>query len=328
MRNCMPKSRPIRQRSLQPACLVALLLLLTGSTAAQGKTLQWDLQPDREYRWIIERTVQQKTRVTEWTESIRYQVAWQVTGRDGDNNMLITQRLLDVRHTLEYSGAAPVIYDSTQDAEIRGDATSLAHHWKPYFDTPRPLILQSNGQLVRAEAKSDDKASPGPTASAPAVVTPAPANPAGGSRLMPPPGLQDGIFRLPGDDISPKHRWVESRTAPWHDQSEAVKLNVTYTYQGEEAVDQQNLDRIDTSTQWEILPEADGSLPIVLERQAGSGVIYFDSQLGHLAKSETSMKLVAWLRRDAGDSQVVEIVVDQKLRFVPAAPRPATAAQP
>jgi hypothetical protein len=342
MRNCMRKNRSTRFRSAPTiavattyaatrvgAMLVGVLLagVILGAIpgTACGKTLEWNLQPDREYRWMIERTVQQTTRVTEWTESIRYQVAWQVTGRDSEDRMIITQRLLDVRHSLEYSGAAPVVYDSTQDAEIRGDATALARHWKPHFDTPRQLVLQSNGQIVRVDAKPDDKAAVNAAAS-PAATPPSVA-PASGTRLMPPPSLQDGLFRLPDEDISPQHRWSETKAAPWQDQAEAVKLNVTYIYQGEEPAEQQSLDRIETLVQWEILPEADGSLPIVLERQAGSGAIYFDAQQGHVARSETSMKLVAWLRREAGDSQVVEIVVDQKLRFVPAAPVPDAAAK-
>jgi hypothetical protein len=238
--------------------------------------------------------------------------------------MLINQRLLNVRHVIQYPDADPVIYDSTQDAETRGDATALAKLWTPHLETTRPHLLQPNGQLVRAEPRAEEPSTaPATIPSGPVVPVPPPP----GARLMPPVGLQEGLFRIPNNELMLNQRWVETKTVPWRDQTEAVKVTVAYTYQGEEQVEQQMLDRIQVGIQWEILPATDGSLPIVMERQNGGGVVYFDAEQGHIARSETSMKLIAWLPRDAGDSQAVEVTIEQKLRILPAAPVPDTASQ-
>ena len=115
---------------------------------AQAKTLQWKLEPDQRYRIAVERTVRQKSPTTDWTETIRYQVLWVVTARDEDQRMQIVQTLTEVKHSLQFPGTQPVVYDSTIEGELRGDAAELARYWKPLLKVERRLTLLPNGKIV------------------------------------------------------------------------------------------------------------------------------------------------------------------------------------
>jgi hypothetical protein len=317
-----------------------------------AKTLQWRLHPEQRLRLIVERTTRQRSPSMDWTETLQYQVLWIVTGRDEDRIHLL-QKLTEVKHTLQLPGTPPVVYDSSLEREPEGEATELARYWRPLLQVERPLTLSLQGRLIRTETPSAGAAgviaaavpstassgapaapsaasTPSPAAAS-AAAAPAAATPTTGSsgpsstqsvRVNVPRGLADVHWALPTDELSQGDSWAESQLAPWRDLADAIKITTSYTYQGEEEVEQRVLDKIVVQARWDVqtLPAAPRQLTI--ERQSGAGVIYFDDQAGHLARAEFSQDLGLRLTPSQADPVQAEVSVALKIHCHPLVPEP------
>jgi hypothetical protein len=362
-----PRSnRTANRRATSQQILFRLLLavataLLPRASTLEAKTLQWRLVPDQRLRLIVERTTRQSSPATEWTETIQYQLLWVVTSRDDDNRMYVAQKLTEVKHTLQLPGAQPVIYDSSLEGEPQGDAAELARYWKPLLNVERPITLSAQGQLVRTEtpppnsstaaaAAATSPATPAgtstsansastPAGAAPTVTTgttanadrtatqSAPPNPVP-ARTTAPRLLPDVNWTLPEDELSLGYSWAETQLAPWRDIADAIKVTTSYTYQGEEEVEQRQLDKIVVQARWDVQPTPAAPRPLSIERQASSGVIYFDEQAGYLARAEFSHDLGVRVSPAQADPVPAEISLLLKIRCHPVLPDPEVEVEP
>ncbi len=301
-------------RSPQTLCwplVLALVVLAAGGSAVQAKTFRWALPAGSEFRLVVDRTVRLKTRTTEWTESIRYQAGWRVAAVAEDGQMQIFQTVQEVKHSLQISNAEPVVYDSTQDIEVRGDAVALARQWMPSLNVERPLVMQSRGRLTRVEAAAKADV-------APATVP----NATGGGRQMPPRSLQGTMLEFPEQDLLPGDDWTETTLVAWGEISDAIAVKTRYTYQGEEPVEQRSLDKFQVAIVWEPQPAAVESDRFRIDRQAGTGLILFDAEAGHLSRSDSTVDLTLRFPRAEGPSEQVDVVTVLKTRLQPIVPAP------
>ena len=294
--------------SMRPCVSVALLC--AAAVPTQARELRWHLQPGNEYRVIVERTVRQKSVLADWLENIRYQMAWTVTAVDDQGQMQIVQKLLEVKHSIQMADAEPVNYDSSHDAEARGDATTLARSWKPLLQIERPFLLLPNGKTERIETPAKD------TGTAASSTTAVPAAGANNTAAVTPPTtattpptsptitttrpvaaklLQDGLWLLPSDDVQPGTHWEESSVLPWGDDGEALRLTTLYEYAGEQTFEQSVADHIDVKLNFATQPRGEGNERLIIERQSSSGSIDFDATAGYLNRSELSHDLVLQL---------------------------------
>jgi hypothetical protein len=314
-------SRAARREAFRLA--LALLLATTICTApACAKTLQWKLDAGQRLLFVVERTVHQKSPTTDWTETIRYQVIWSVTERDADNRIRLVQTLTEVKHALQFPGAPPIVYDSMSDGEPRGDAAELARYWKPLLQVERSQVLLPRGQLVPPEATptpqpTSPAATPAGAGTAPAAVTT--------SRPVPSRPLADVYWLLPIDDLSLGDSWAETQTVSWRDIPDAVKVTTSYTYQGEEEVGQHRLDKIAVQARWDLQPMPTLVRQISLERQSGTGVIYFDAEAGFLSRSDYQQDLVLRIGQPQVEPMQAEISTTLKVRCQPVIPAPDAA---
>jgi hypothetical protein len=347
MRDCI-SSRNERASAGNPhpgsrALLAGLLLAIaTSSASAQTKTLRWNLQPDQRYRITVERSVQQKSPTMGWTELINYQVLWVVGQRDAEDNMQLTQQLTEVKHTLQLSDLQPIVYDSTSAGEPSGDAAELARYWKPLLQVERPVTLSPNGELVRPEAPPAAVAAATPAAAIPTASattgaatgtgTSAGNNANANTNANRPARLLAGVtWKLPTGEIPLGESWAETQLVPWQETPDALKITTSYTYQGEEEIDQQRLDRIVVQARWDLQPSLKPPDQLTIEGQTATGEIYFNNSAGCLVRSEFSQKLTLRVSRAGADLGPVEILTSLKIGCQPvvtAAPEPAPTETP
>ena len=201
-----PPSKVSRAAGRQCAVMGFALLTLWGMPLA-ARELAWQLEPGREYRLQVERVVRQNSPLSTWSETIRYAVVWQVVARDpADGKMQLVQRLVEVRHVMQVQDGEPVVYDSTQATEPRGDAAVLARNWKPMLLVERPMLLLPSGRLEVPAAPPAPASAP-PTPASPTAV-PSTRQPA--AKVLP-----EGLWTLPVGDVTLGTRWAEVAHVAW-----------------------------------------------------------------------------------------------------------------
>ena len=142
------------------------------------------------------------------------------------------------------------------------------------------------------------------------------------TRLSPPRLLADVSWTLPTDDVALGDSWAETHLVPWRDIPDALKVTKSYTYQGEEEQDQRRLDKIVVQARWDVQPMPEASRQLSVQRQVGTGVIYFDEPAGCLSRSEFSQELAIRVSDTQADTVQAEIATVLKIRFQPVIPAP------
>jgi hypothetical protein len=344
-------------RRVSPLLLACLLTLLVGGwEPLPAKTLEWRLMPEQRLKLIVERTTRQRSPSTDWTETIQYQVLWVVTARDEEHRIHLLQKLTEVKHTLQLPGSPPVVYDSSLELEPEGDAAELARYWRPLLQTERPLTLSPRGELIRTEtppavaatasaapaapassAPASSVPPPSPTGAVPAAAgstpTPIPATTttqgnSASTRVSAPRALADIYWTLPADELSLGDSWAETQVAPWRDLADALKITFSYTYQGEEEIDQRLLDKIVVQVHWDVQPTPAAPRQLSIDRQASRGVIHFDGQAGHLARAEFSHDLGVRVTPSQADPVQAEISLLLSVHCHPVLPEPPAEEEP
>jgi hypothetical protein len=333
-------------------CLSAwMIVLLIGSSTLQATTLQWRLMPDQRLRFNVERTTRQKSPSMDWTETIQYQVLWVVAGRDEAGDVQLVQKLIEVKHTLQFPGAQPVVYDSSLEGEPRGDAAELARYWKSLLQVERPMTLSAQGRFIRSQAAPSTTSTPASSAPTSATITSSSPTAAigSGSSSAPPASsssasnspssspsptrpsalrlLADVHWVLPAHELALGDSWAETQLAPWRDIADAIKVTTAYTYQGAEEVEEKRLDKIVVQTRWDVQPRP-APRQLSIDRPVGSGVIYFDNEAGHLARAEFSHDLAVRVSPSQVDAVQAEISVVLRIRCHPVIPEPSPEQEP
>lgn len=327
--------------------LVFVWTVTTGLNGLSGEELRWKLQPGQQYRMFVERTVRQNSPLVQWVEETRYQLLWAVTGVDTSGNMEIVQTVGEVKHSMRWGEADPIEFDSMAGQEAKGDAVNLARHWKPLLSTERKFRLTPRGQFLAAAASpaptpsttgnsssvsgpsSDTSSSSSgvpttslttnPTASTPFLTAPPTTT---GSAATPvsstlPTALRPVYWVLPAESVQVGFQWTDTQSLPLLDRQDAWQVTTAYTYQGHQLLEDRELDRIQVETRWKTAPGSSTPAALTLERQNGTGVIWFDHEDGYLASSQMNQELITRSRRPDGTTFQSEITTTVRVRMEP-----------
>lgn len=329
--------------------LLVSYLVAGGGLAARAEELRWQLQPGQPYRLQVERTVRQNSPLAQWIEDTRYQLVWTVASIDPNGVMEIVQTLADVKHTMRWGESDPIEYDSASGQEVKGDAANLARHWKPLLATERKFRLTPRGQFLAAAVPTTPTPSTpvtGPVTSGatgsetPGVspTVPIPTGPPAATSLptsTPTAPLSSAVpavtpvspttpitprpvyWVLPSESIEIGFQWTDTQTLPLLDRQDAWQVTTAYTYQGHEVIENRELDRIQVETRWKTAPGSTSPGGLTLERQNGTGVIWFDHDAGYLSSSQMSQELIARTRRPDGTTFQSEISTSVRVRMEP-----------
>lgn len=329
--------------------VLACWLWICGGLSAHGEELRWKLQPGQQYRLQVERTVRQNSPLAQWVEDTRYQLIWAVSQVDTSGAMEIVQTVADVKHTMRWGESDPIEYDSASGQEAKGDAANLARHWKPLISTERKFRLSPRGQFLAAtppatttpatpvtgpvtSGSAGEGASASPTVPIPAV-SPSATTPTASSGPNAPlasavPAVtpvspatpvtpRPVYWVLPAESMEIGFQWTDTQTLPLLDRQDAWQVTTAYTYQGHEVVDSRELDRIQVETRWKTAPGTSSPVGLTLERQNGTGVIWFDHEAGYLSSSQMAQELITRTRRPDGTTFQSEISTTVRVRMEP-----------
>lgn len=311
-----PKVNSLQLPRICHATLIMLssLACFSLSSGAEAKTLRWKLTPGQQYQFTVERVVNQKSPIVQWSETVRCELLWRVASKADNGIVEIVQTLVSVEHSLRFPDTPVISYDSLDDGEARGDAAVLAKRWAGKIKAEQRMMLKPNGELAISE--------PEPTStSASSTSTPAVSGlpvSAGTADWQPiPKVLQRTECILPLVDMPEGYNWSTTQTIPWGDDDINLKLTTVYNYQGTKLVDEIPQELVNSTTRWEVVPKPGTVTPLVIEQQQGTGTISFDANAGYLARADRSEELIVRILRPGVEPTQASVETTMKVRCEP-----------
>lgn len=274
-----------------------LVLAVTGtligpSAGCAAKVLSWRLEPEQQYRVVVDWTSKTVIAGSSVTNGTKCDLVWTVKSVDAEGRYEIAQTLVQVKQSLQSADGTVFQYDSTSESEIKGTTAFLATYWKPLLGVERVFTMTSQGKVIESE---ETKAL---TSADNALISRAFGRDAWRT------AVRQGSVVLPIEGLEPKQAWAEPQAVALP--GDASKLTVTrsYTYEGETKKEDSDtpLDLIKVDNRFEIDSDAEKPSPIRIIQQSGSGEIFFDATAGRLVNSKLDQSVT--LRYESKDREL------------------------
>ncbi|MDG2382845.1 MAG: hypothetical protein P8N76_14345 [Pirellulaceae bacterium] len=262
-------------------CLLLLGCIVSPARGQAAKVLQWQLEPDQQYRLVVDWSSQHVLADSTVTNSTKCDLIWAVKSVDAEGQFEISQTLANVRQSVQMNDGAMFQYDSTSDAETTGTTAYLANYWKPLLGGQREFKMSPQGKVTDSEAAN----SLAPTDNA--LVSRAFGR--DGWRTA----VRQGSVVFPPEGLVPNQTWTESQTVVLPTDGGRLAVTRAYTYLGQAKQEGSEtlFEQIKVENQFEIESDEGKPFSIKVVQQNGTGEILFDALTGRLVKSKFDQTL-------------------------------------
>lgn len=279
-------------------CAFAATVFVALPTAQAAKQLRWSLMEGDRFEVEMKQEMKQILTVMDNTvelpTTLTMYMSWQVEDVADNGAITIAQTIDRIKMSIK-APIGDVVYDSDSRKKLDGPAKTIADMLEPMVDAKFTNKMSDRGEIIDVEVPKE-------------AFKGLEANPV----------LKDFFSSKSFRDMMRQASPVFPEAAidegfDWSNETEVktpvgtMKMDATYTYQGEEELDERTVDKVGAKLKIEFSPD-DGPLAAKIEitDQDNSGTIYFDSEGGHL--SSTSMKQRLTMKVTVGDT-----TVDQKI---------------
>lgn len=263
--------------------VACLLVFLAPSTGESARILEWKLEPEQQYRVVVEWQSDTVTDQVNVSNSTTCDLTWAIKSVADDGTYEIAQTLTHVKQTLQTPDGALFQYDSKAAGETKGTTALLASYWKPLLGVERTFRMTPAGEVVKNAETATLAAAEN------LLVSQSFGNESWRN------AIQQGSVVLPADGLEPNQAWSEPQTMNLP--GDAAKLTITrsYSYEGERELDEgeskTKLDVIRVANRFELETAEGKTSPLSIVQQNGEGEILFDGEAGRLVSSNLEQRL-------------------------------------
>ncbi len=303
MKMLLARTRPLFGSSVAPAVWLALAIVvcLTPQATAQT-TLRWKFTPDEKLHYEMKQQTSSRMEIegratgTDMTQII--DSIWHVRSVNDDGSAQVEQTISRIRMNVASIEGLKIAFDSAADADEQdARASMLASMMKPLVGSVFQFRIDPSGKIhdvVLPEGLAE-KLQSGPLGSA-----------------------MGGQFSEEGLKQMTREATLVLPTAPldrdetWSQQKDlsGLKLDVTYTYLGEQEYNKRRLHKIGVEAEMEFSDPPSSQAEIDIAEQSSKGTCWFDAQRGRLV--ESSMDQTFELDITVGDKGFSQ-TVNQKI---------------
>jgi hypothetical protein len=271
------------------ALIVGLLVLgcHVGSTAGAAN-LRWKFRGGETLHYVMDQktvtSVKGGPQEFATTVNQTIELEWVVKDVQADNVANLTQKITRLRTKIESPFGPAFEYDSKAAKDPQGPiAAGLIPLLKALIGAEFSFKMSPHGELTDVQVpESVVKAirEAGPLAGAGGMFT------ADGLKHM----VTESSLTLPKEDLAKGKSWSRQSKLPMA-KIGAMQLDKAYTYQGPEAHDGKDMERIDLDVKIDIQRTPETELDVNLKSQNGKGSFFFDNAAGHIADSAVNEKI-------------------------------------
>lgn len=297
-------------RSWRILVVVLGLLLLPAICSAQ-QTLRWKfaqgqhLVVDCTQQTEVETSVNNKPRRAFLEMTMRLE--WQVESVDEQGVASIAQSFTRMQLKSTAPDAEPVVYDSDSTSKPVGTAREVATGIAPLIGAKFVVKMDPRGEVTDITLSDETQQ----------AIDKLPEN----SQLKPlltKEGLTN-LFRL-GEGQLPENPVSAGDTWPADSETKTpyglLKQQGTYTYSGQQAVGEKQLEKVELKATAKLAAAADAPIKLQGQEQTKTGTLLFDREAGRVVSSE--MRLISKSIRPFRDTQIhIRITSTTKLEIAP-----------
>jgi len=195
----------------------------------------------------------------------------------------VTQKFEHIQVSMDGAPGISFSYDSKANAPPKGEAQRIAPLFEALMKAEFTSQVSPQGQ-VKDVVVPDDLA--------------AFAEQAKGFPVLGELYSKDGMTRMLKQNAAPFPELPVEQGDQWSDKDEVKEptigtrvITTSYTYDGEDEIDGQKLDKLNTSIKIEFVPGDDGKPPVSITGQESSGLLLFDADRGQLIKGESTQHI-------------------------------------
>jgi hypothetical protein len=282
--------------------------------------MRWKFQPGQQFDvQVTQRMEMEATLLDRPIRSVSettMHLEWAVQAVDQAGTADVRQTFRRVKMTMDMPGVPAVEYDSASPDKPTGMARSLADQVGPMIGAAFEQSMTTRGEVLSVTPTAETLAQLEKTdGDGPA--------PAGISEESLKGLLNQTAAALPEHAVKPGDTWQGQ--AVTQSPVGALKMDVTYTFAGQEERDGRPLEKIDVEVKLSIEPGEDpATIKVAVVEQESKGVMLFDAQAGRFV--ETNMHQKMTLATTVGDQEMRQKVAHAtRMTVIPSA---ADAAQP
>ncbi len=273
---------------LMAICFVLNFVGWNSSADAQEK-LRWKFSEGDQFKIRFDQTIEQKTQVGETVQSMKInmemEMDWKVKSVSQENTAEIDQEFTRMKIVWSVGEEAPLQYDSTSKAELKGMEKRVADLLGPILSAKVSTTCNTRGEFLKVDI---DRETMKHLREAPDSMSI--------RKLFTPEGLSKTITQstlvLPEKALSKGDQWSisSSETGP----SGEMKYTRDFTYNGPKDVDGNSLEQIGVAGKIEFTPVDKPLLkPQVLTESSQKGELNFDQAKGNLVSGTLTLKLAS-----------------------------------
>lgn len=282
----------IVKRALGMALALSCVLMLAAEARA-AKALKWKFQEGEsfDYAMKVDTNVLIEANGAEFdvTNSQIFDIKWNVKSVAADGAAEVTQTIDRIQLKMNTPFTGEFAWDSSGSEEPSGPIwDSMGSVMKAMLGKEFTMKVSPSGEISELKLPED--------------LSKALGEERGGGRMsMMGGGMSEDAIKMmiaravtsfPADDLDTSKTWTqdfEVKMGPIGTQ----QTTATYTYEGTEAKDGKNLDKIGVkmATQLELADDSDVDIELEITEQDAQGTIWFDATAGRLVNSKVVQKM-------------------------------------
>jgi glycerophosphoryl diester phosphodiesterase len=268
------------------AILAAAALGLSALPAEAQKVLRHQFRPGEPRELVIDQDMKVTMSLAgqNFTIEMKQEIEFrnEVAAIEADGNARVHQRVTRVKMTSSGVPGANFAYDSDAVEEPEGIAAQIAPIFRTMLSGNVQLTMTPQGEIRDVELPKEMLEAAERASGLPGVAD-----------LLSKESLtqmmkQSGVV-FPIGEVSPGDAWTETAETKSATTGRQI-VKTTYTYLGEEEVEDRRLDKIGVAMEMEFMDSPEGT-QLKITEQKSTGALHFDNAVGELVKSNMDQLL-------------------------------------